>query len=67
MDGELDAADFDAIEYINRKFPTESSLEGLDPFLGRTDREVKHLDEAISEVTTHMSNVNASPALTVTQ
>jgi hypothetical protein len=50
LDAELDAADFDTTEFINRRFPTEASLEGLDVYLARTDREVKHLDEAISEV-----------------
>jgi hypothetical protein len=49
-DAELDAADFEAVEYINRRFPTEAALEGLDVYLARTDREVKHLDDAISEV-----------------
>ena len=49
-DPDLDAADFEAIEYINRKFPSEASLEGLDLYLARTDREVKQLDDQISEV-----------------
>ncbi len=56
-DPDLDAADFEAIEYINRKFPTEASLEGLDLYLARTDREVKQLDDAISEVCINLCNL----------
>lgn len=47
---DLDVADFDPIEYINRQFPTEASLEGLDAFLSKTDQEIKYLNSSISEV-----------------
>lgn len=49
-DSDLDAADFEATEYINQKFPTEGSLGGLDRFLADTNREIQHLDDAMSEV-----------------
>jgi hypothetical protein len=47
---DLDLADFDAVEYINRQFPTEASLDGLDMYLSRTVREVGILEENISRV-----------------
>lgn len=47
---DLDRADFDAVEYINRQFPTEASLEGLDAFLARTESEIAKLNTSISEV-----------------
>jgi vacuolar protein sorting-associated protein 53 len=42
---ELDAADFDAIEYLNRHFPTEASLTG-----GRLEGQLKQWDWEISKI-----------------
>lgn len=32
-DDPLDSPDFDPVEYINNRFPTERSLDGLDSFI----------------------------------
>ena len=48
-DDPLDSPDFDPIEYINAQFPTETSLELLDPFVGRLQAQIASLDDEISE------------------
>lgn len=47
---DLDLADFDPVEYINRQFPSEASLDGLDAFIAKTDQEIKFLNSSISDV-----------------
>jgi len=44
----LDSPDFDPIAYINQKFPTEASLDGLDSFTASIDSQIFHLDEELS-------------------
>jgi DNA repair exonuclease SbcCD ATPase subunit len=47
-DDPLDAPNFDAVEYINQQFPSETSLENLDPFVARLQAQISSLDEEIS-------------------
>ena len=49
-EGDLDSADFDAMEYINLRFPNQHSLESLDAVIRETDERIGHLDDSISEV-----------------
>ena len=44
----LDSADFNAVAYINQKFPTEESLSELDTFLVAIGSQIAALDEEIS-------------------
>ncbi len=41
---ELDFPDFDPVDYINRRFPDEESLSGLDACIARFDAEIHTLD-----------------------
>eukprot|EP00928_Gymnodinium_smaydae_P071423 TRINITY_DN55011_c0_g1_i1.p1 TRINITY_DN55011_c0_g1~~TRINITY_DN55011_c0_g1_i1.p1 ORF type:complete len:832 (+),score=217.27 TRINITY_DN55011_c0_g1_i1:70-2565(+) len=43
----LDADDFNAVNYINRQFPTEASLSGLDDYVERLRAQKKRVDEEI--------------------
>ncbi|TFJ84963.1 hypothetical protein NSK_003991 [Nannochloropsis salina CCMP1776] len=46
----LDRADFDPVDYINTKFPSEQiALEALDPFIGQITEEIGALDTDISQ------------------
>lgn len=44
---ELDAPDFDAVDYINNHFPNEDALDGLEAFILQHDRKLNQLDENI--------------------
>ncbi|CAM9440950.1 unnamed protein product, partial [Phaeothamnion confervicola] len=44
----LDKAGFDAIAYINHHFPTERSLDRLDPFVVKVTAQISELDDDIS-------------------
>jgi hypothetical protein len=44
----LDQADFDPIDFINRTFPTEQSLDDLDTFVFGVNSQITALDEEIS-------------------
>ncbi len=44
----LDSPDFDPIEYINQKFPTESSLEDLDTFADFINSQIALQDVELS-------------------
>ena len=44
----LDSPDFDPIAYINQKFPTEASLDGLDSFSSSVNSQIYFLDEELS-------------------
>ena len=44
----LDKANFDAIAYINERFPTEESLSELDTYLVAVRSQIAALDEEIS-------------------
>ena len=43
----LDRVDFDPIDYINKAFPDESSLEHLDEIIRRMGSKIKRLDDDI--------------------
>ena len=45
----LDNNDFDPIQFINQKFPTENSLDELDNFLAGIGAQKTALDEEISK------------------
>jgi hypothetical protein len=44
---DFDAAEFDTVDYINRHFPDEKSLEGIDRQIAAMDVEIRDLDESI--------------------
>ena len=48
-DDPLDAANFDPIEYVNQRFPTEESLSKLDQFSSDLSRQIRSIDEEIYE------------------
>lgn len=45
----LDAVDFDPVDYLNQHFPTERSLDRLDPFMLNISVQIGELDEDISK------------------
>jgi len=45
----LDSSDFNPIQFINQKFPTETSLDLLDTFLTGISSQISSLDEEISK------------------
>lgn len=45
----LDSADFDPVSFINQRFPTEASLDGLDTFVAAVNSQIATLDEEISK------------------
>lgn len=53
----LDAIDFDPVEYINKAFPDEASLDNLDEVIRRMSVKVKRLDnEIVSSVRAQMDS-----------
>lgn len=48
MQDPLDSDNFDPIEYINRHFPSESSLVELDTFMVGISSKISGLDDEIS-------------------
>lgn len=57
---ELDQPDFDAIEYINRKFVDEESLEELDDFIARHEQEISDLDTDIRKIIRDQGTMGAT-------
>eukprot|EP01032_Pedospumella_encystans_P018155 gene18155-20675_t len=45
----LDNEEFDSVQYINQKFPTESSLDDLDSFIVDIGSQISKLDDEISK------------------
>lgn len=45
----FDQEDFDAIKYINQKFPDENSLQNLDSEIEKIKYEIERLDKEILE------------------
>jgi len=43
----LDAKDFNPVDYINKQFPNEASLKGLDTFVTRLKSQQRQIDEDI--------------------
>jgi len=46
-DDPLDSSSFDPVGYINRLFPSEQSLAGLDPFIAKLRQRIRKLDGEI--------------------
>ena len=44
----LDSSDFDAVDFINSRFPNEAALSELDTFLVAVGSQISALDEEIS-------------------
>lgn len=65
----LDSPDFDPIAYINQKFPTEASLDGLDSFAASIDSQIFYLDEELSHAiqTQSIAGVQATQDITEAQ
>jgi len=51
----LDSQDFDAIAYVNKRFPNEQSLSDLDTFVVRVSSQISVLDEEISRAVQQQS------------
>lgn len=49
------AVEFDAQEWVNRRFPDEASLAGLDKCIATTEAEVKDLDESVLDTVREQS------------
>eukprot|EP00752_Nemacystus_decipiens_P002803 g2616.t1 len=47
-DDPLNAPEFDPVAYLNHQFPSERSLDRLDPFMANTAQQISDLDEEIS-------------------
>ena len=47
-DDPLDRSDFSPIAFINQKFPSERSMEGLEPYVARVNGQISQLDEEVS-------------------
>ncbi|OLP83879.1 Vacuolar protein sorting-associated protein 53 A [Symbiodinium microadriaticum] len=43
----LDADNFDAVDYINKQFPNQESLEGLSSFIGQLRQQEKQIEDGI--------------------
>lgn len=48
-DDPLDAVNFDPVDYLNHQFPTERSLDRLEPFVINVAVQISELDEDISK------------------
>jgi hypothetical protein len=56
---ELDGPSFDAVEFVNRKYADDRSLDGLDKAISAYDAEIKELDESILETVREQSTSGA--------
>jgi hypothetical protein len=56
MEDPLDSSDFDPVEYINQRFPTELSLRDLDTFTVGVQSQIAALDEEISKTVQRQSS-----------
>jgi vacuolar protein sorting-associated protein 53 len=56
---ELDGPSFDAVEFVNRKYADDRSLDGLDKAIAAYDAEIKELDESILETVREQSTSGA--------
>ena len=43
----FDAPDFDVVEFVNKRFPDETSLTGLDSQIAEMESEIRELDQSI--------------------
>lgn len=58
LSDQLDAPDFDAVAFINKKFPTEASLSQLDTFIVGIGSQISVLDDEISRAVQAQSSAN---------
>ena len=58
LSAQLDAPDFDAVAFINKKFPTEESLGQLDTFIVGIGSQISVLDDEISRAVQAQSSAN---------
>ena len=56
LEDPLDSTVFDPVEYVNSRFPTESSLGDLDNFTTKVSDEIISLDNEISKTVHSQSN-----------
>ncbi|CAM9566172.1 unnamed protein product [Discosporangium mesarthrocarpum] len=61
-DDPLDKPDFDPVDYLNHHFPTERSLERLDPFLVSITSQISDLDDEISKTVQAQSKAGQQAA-----
>ena len=59
---ELDGPHFDVVAFINKRFPDEKSLEGLDAAIAAYDTEAKALDETVLETVREQSTAGTLAA-----
>ena len=59
---ELDGPSFDALAFVNKKFPDERSLEGLDAAIAGYDEEIRMLDASILETVREQSTAGSLAA-----
>ena len=59
---ELDGPTFDALSFVNKRFPDEKSLEGLDAAIAGYDKEIGMLDASILETVREQSTAGSLAA-----
>jgi len=64
---EFDGPEFSAVDYVNKHFPDESSLSGLDVAIGDLDAEIASLDGSILETVREQSSAGGSAARDVAE
>jgi hypothetical protein len=63
---EFDTDDFDADLWVNRRFPDEKSLEGLDSCIASTENEIVQLDASVLETVREQSSAGQLAARDIT-
>lgn len=66
-DDPLDASEFDPVDYLNHHFPTERSLDRLDPFMTSITLQIGELDEEISKTVQAQSEAGHQAARDVNE
>lgn len=56
-DDPVDAADFNAVDYINSLFPTEQSLSNIDQVINNMETKVQNIDSEIRNVVRQQTNM----------
>jgi len=57
---QFDDPDFDATAYINKLFPTEDSLVGIEPHMNELQTEMKQLDEEVLQTVRQQTSAGSS-------
>lgn len=66
-DDPLDTSEFDPVEYLNHQFPTERSLDRLEPFMTSITVQIVELDEEISKTVQAQSEAGHQAARDVNE